>query len=278
MHKQAIELCKILVEVHPSDARAFTVYADFLNQEKNFKEAREYYRTALSFDKKPFAVWEQLIVMDYELHDFETLLKDTQEAETLFPTQPIVYFFKGVSKSQTDKNEEAVEVYKTGLQMVVDNKPLEEQFYANLGDAYFKLKNYKLSDESYEKALEIKPKDGYVLNNYSYYLSLRGEKLEKAATMSKLSNEVEPNSASKEDTYGWILYKQEKYAEAKIWVLKALEHGGTKDAVILEHLGDINFKLGDVQGAIEYWQKAKNGEGKPSEFLDKKITDKKLYE
>ena len=278
MYKQAMELCKILIDVHPTDARGFTIYGDFFNQANKFKEAQENYRLAIKLDKKTYLVWEQLMRMDELLHDFESLLKDSDEALTLFPTQPIIYLFKGTAESQTDKNQEAIENYKAGLNLVVDNKPLEEQFYANLGESYFKLKNNKLSDESFEKALVIKPKDGYVLNNYSYYLSLRGEKLEKAAEMSKLSNEIEPNSASKEDTYGWILYKQEKYADAKVWILKALENGGTKDAVILEHLGDINFKLGDVQGALEYWEKAKKGEGKPSEFLDKKIADKKLYE
>ena len=140
------------------------------------------------------------------------------------------------------------------------------------------MKNNKLSDESYEKALQIKPKDTYVLNNYSYYLSLRGEKLEKAATMSKLSNDIEPNSSSYEDTYGWILYKQEKYSDAKLWIQKAIDHGGIKNAVLLEHMGDVLYKLGDIKGAIDNWEKAKNGEGKASEFLEKKIADKKLYE
>ncbi len=278
MYKQAIELCKLLIEAHPTDSRAFTVFGEFLSQDQKYKEARDNYRIAITFEKKTFAVWAELLDTDFKLSDYESLLKDSDEGISLFPTQPLVYFCNGAAKSQSDKLQEAIDAYKTGLNLVVDDKRMEEQFYSNLGDAYFKIKNYKLSDESYEKALEIKPKDNYVLNNYAYYLSLRGEKLERAAAMSRLSNEIEPNSASYEDTYGWILYKQEKYADAKTWVLKAMDHGGTKNAVILEHLGDINFKLGDIQGAIEFWEKAKKGEGKPSEFLDKKLADKKLYE
>jgi Tfp pilus assembly protein PilF len=165
--------------------------------------------------------------------------------------------------------------------MVVDNKTLEGQFYTSIGDAYNELKEYTKSDESYEKALVINPKDQGALNNYAYYLSVRGEKLDKAEAMSKLSNELlsnepEASRSSAEDTYGWVLYKQGKYAEAKSWIEKSLAHGSDKSATVLEHYGDVLYKTGDIQKALEYWQKAKNaGEG-GSEFLGKKILEKKL--
>ena len=50
----------------------------------------------------------------------------------------------------------------------------------------------------------------------------------------------------------------------------------TIDAV-LEHYGDILYKLGNLDEALEYWKKAKE-RNEYSEFLDKKIKDKKLYE
>ena len=277
MMQQALKLGKILVTVHYNDTRSFAIYGDFLIQNKNTKEARDNYREAIKLDKKTFAVWQQLFAAESELRDFESMLKESDEALSLFPTQPIVYFFNGLAKAQSNKNSEAVEQYKAGLNLVIDNKDLEEQLYASLGDSYDKLKDFKKSDEAFDKALNIKPKDTYVLNNYAYYLSLRVEKLEKAEAMSKLSNELEPNSHSYEDTYGWILYKLNKYSDAKIWIQKALEHGGNKTAVILEHLGDTLYKLGDVQNAVQNWEEAKKN-GKGSELLDRKLADKKLYE
>ena len=162
--------------------------------------------------------------------------------------------------------------------MVVDNKNLEGQFYTNLGDAYNELKDYSKSDENYEKALSINSKDANVLNNYAYYLSIREDSLDKAEQMSRLSNELEPLQASYQDTYGWIMYKQNKLEEAKIWIEKAISNGANNSAAVLEHYGDILFKLGDTARAFENWQKAKEaGEG-ASEFLDKKILEKKLFE
>ena len=46
---------------------------------------------------------------------------------------------------------------------------------------------------------------------------------------------------------------------------------------VLEHYGDILFQLGQVDQAIEQWNKALKL-GSKSEFLEKKIADKKLYE
>ena len=68
-----------------------------------------------------------------------------------------------------------------------------------------------------------------------------------------------------------------KYDEAKRWQEKALEHSKDSNGTLLEHYGDILFKLGQTERAFEYWQKAKVA-GKYSEFLDKKLLDKKMYE
>ena len=70
--------------------------------------------------------------------------------------------------------------------MVFGNNELLAQFYSSLGDAYHSQKNHIMSDESYDKSLELSPLNTYVLNNYSYYLSLRKENLDKALEMMEL--------------------------------------------------------------------------------------------
>jgi predicted negative regulator of RcsB-dependent stress response len=68
-----------------------------------------------------------------------------------------------------------------------------------------------------------------------------------------------------------------KYTDAKVWIFKALENGGKDNGILLEHYGDILYQLGDKEGAYKYWFKAKIAGG-ASEFIDKKIAEKKLYE
>ena len=277
LKNDADELCKIIVEVHPDEAKAFSIYGDFLYRDKKNEEARTQFRKAIALDKEKYAIWNQLLVLDSDLNDFEALQKDSKEAMELFPNQPIPYFFNGAANIQLKKYEEAVEAFTTGKEFVFGNDLLLSQFYANIGDAQNQLKHYAASDEAYEKALEIDPNSAYVLNNYSYYLSLRKTNLERAETLSKKCNQVEPNNSSYQDTYGWILYQMNKFEDAKLWIGKAIENGGKSNATLLEHYGDVMYKLGNTQEALNYWLNAQKIGG-ASNFIDKKIADKKLYE
>ena len=54
-------------------------------------------------------------------------------------------------------------------------------------------------------------------------LSVRGERLEKAEQMSKLSERARTNQASYEDTYGWIMFRLGRYNDAKEWIGKVAE-------------------------------------------------------
>lgn len=276
---EALALNKILIKIHPKEAKAYTIYADFLYQDKKLESAKKNYLKALEFDNSKLPIWNQLIFIESELKDHESLLRDSKRAIELFPNQPLFYFFYGVTNLQNKIFEEAIEYLNIGKDYVIDNPPLLAQFYASLGDAYNGAKQYEKSDEAYEEVLKIEPKNIYVLNNYGYYLSLREEKLDRAEELSALCNEIEPDQANYQDTYAWILYKQGKYVQAKEWLEKALQNGGSKNAVILEHLGDTYSQLNNMTKALEFWNKAKMlDDGTTTKFLDKKIADKKLYE
>ncbi|MES2138575.1 MAG: tetratricopeptide repeat protein [Bacteroidota bacterium] len=272
----ADELCKIIVEVHPDDAKAFSMYGDFLYRDKKLQEARTQYRKAIAIDKEKYILWNQLLLIESELNDFVSMQKESKEAIELFPNQALPYFFNGASNIQLKNYKAAIIVLNEGKEFVYDD-PILVQFYANIGDAQNQLKNYSASDSAYNKALEIDPNNVYVLNNFAYYLSLRNKDLEKAEAMSKKSNEIEPNNNSYQDTYGWILYQMKKYDDAKVWIGKAIDNGGKNNGVLLEHYGDVLYKLGETENALKYWMDAKKT-GNTTDFIDKKITDKKLYE
>ncbi len=278
LKEQAMEMCALLIESHPSESRAHAVYADFLNKDQKYKEALVEYRKAVSLGSKEFAVYSQILILDSQVQDWDAMLKDGDETMELFPDQPLAYFFTGIARIQKKKYTEAVMVLNSGVKMVVDNPPLEAQFYASMGDAYQELKDYPRSEENYEKALKLNPKDANVLNNFAYYLSLRGEKLQRAEEMSKLSNELEPEQGSYQDTYGWIMFKMGKYPEARTWIEKSLAASADSSATVLEHYGDVLYKLGDTVKALEYWQKAKTAGDGASELIDKKIQDKMFIE
>ena len=277
LKKQSLALCDILTEAHPKEAKAWSIAGDFYYRDKQLEKAKEKFKKAIEFDKGKYVIWNQLLIIESELQQFNEMITTGKEAVELFPNEPTVYLLLGIAYLQEKKPADAVEVLKQGKSLIIDNKALLGQFYANLGDAYYRTKAMDKSDENYEEALKINPNDTYVLNNYAYYLSLRNVKLDLAEAMSKKTNELERDNASYEDTYGWILYGLGKYDEAKLWLEKASNNGTSGGAVILEHLGDVYYKLNNKDQALEYWNKAKKA-GTGSDNLEQKISEKRLIE
>jgi Tfp pilus assembly protein PilF len=110
-------------------------------------------------------------------------------------------------------------------------------------------------------------------NNYAYYLSIEGGDLKRAEQMSAKAVKAEPKNATFLDTYAWVLYKQERYAEAKIYIDQALKNDtdSVTSADILDHAGDIYLKADEYAEAVRLWQRALDNGGDKA-ALTRKIT------
>lgn len=274
---EADTLIGILLRVHPHDAKTYSLQGDFLYRDEKNSEARDAFRRAIALDKTRYPIWQQVMLLDEMLGDFDAMEADSRQAMELFPSEPYVYIFNASANYQKKNYKQAIETINNGKDYVAGDKKLLGQFYSILGDCYNATKEFNLSDENFEKTINLDPENANVMNNWAYYLSLRNDNLDKAEKMGLKANQLVKDNSSYEDTYAWVLYKKKNYDEAKRWQEKALEHGGEKNGTLLEHYGDILFQLGQTDKAYEYWQKAKVA-GKHSDFLDKKISDKKLYE
>jgi tetratricopeptide (TPR) repeat protein len=270
--EEAFTLAKLMLQAHPEDPKAWSIYADLLYQDKQLEAARDAFHQVIAIDSSKYLVWEQLLFVESELNDYNAMVSEGERALALFPEQPLLYLLAGAGRFQQKDYARAADHFKTGANFVVGNNKLLEQFYSYLGDTYFQLKDHAASDAAYDKALAINPENSLVLNNYAYYLSLRKEKLDKAEQMAKKAVELDPGNSSNEDTYGWVLFQVGKYEEAKEWIAKAIQND-KESAVVIEHYGDVMWKLGDQKEAVKYWEKAlKLGEG--SEFLERKVNEK----
>jgi len=274
---KSYELIEALKSAHPNDAKPFTIAGDFYYRDGKLDQAQQNFRTAVELDPSRYPIWQQLMIIAFDKKDYEEVIQLGEASQELFPSQPTSYYFSGLSYLQQKKHSSAIDQFNTGKLMVIANDNLLAQFYASLGDAYHAIESYKDSDKSYNKSLELFPENTYVLNNFSYYLSLRKTKLDQAQEMMSLCVKLQPNQPSYEDTYAWIFYQKKDYKNALIWLEKALKNGGNSSATIVEHYGDALFQLDKAAEAFDQWLKAKEL-GSDSEWIDKKIADKILYE
>jgi len=273
----ATELSRILAATYPDDAKALAVYGDMLMQNNQLNEAKTFYKKSVALNNQVYAVQEQLVRIELGENETDEAIADGENALSFFPNQAWMNYLVGAAWFQKKDFKKAIDYIKNATQLGFDDKDLLSQSFSALGDCYHGLKDNKLSDDAYDKSLSNNPDNVYTLNNYAYYLSLRAEQLDKAASMSKHANDLQPNTASFEDTYAWILFKQKDYAGAKLWMEKALADDKDNSAVKSEHYGDIMFYLGNVDAAVENWKKAQlNGDRSP--VLERKINERKYSE
>ncbi len=277
--KEGLELAGHVAELHQDNAQVLAVYGDLLalNGERN--KATEQYKKSLAIDQSKYLVWQNMLYTLTEKKDADSLLYYSEKALRLYPNQAMLHYLNGVGHFNKKEYDKAIKSINRAIDMLPeDNTDRMADMYQMLGDVYNMEKKYEESDSSYERALRIRPDNASALNNYSYYLSLRGVRLDDAERMSKHSLELQPDEATFLDTYGWIMYKQGKYDKAKEYIQKAVDiEKENADGTLLEHLGDVLYKLGDKDGALQYWKKAR-AKGTDNAQIDKKIQEQKLYE
>ena len=264
-----------LVTAYPFDSNVHMVGGDlFMTLKKEAQSQREYLK-AIETGATSFETWQNLLFLDSQLNQFDSLIVHAERGLELFPNHGMLYYFNGYGQFRKKNYREAVSALEQAKKLSTSNDSFVAEINGMLGDAYNGLKEYPKSDKAYDEALAFNPNNSFVLNNYSYYLALRKENLEKAEKMSAQLIKSNPDNSSYLDTYSWVLYNREKYREARKVMERAIS-GGRGSATHFEHYGDILFKLGDIDGAVTQWQKSKSMDSENA-LIDKKIANRKLY-
>jgi tetratricopeptide (TPR) repeat protein len=275
--EKAVELSQLLLDAHPDEAEVYLVYGDILNQNEQWEEARDIYLEGARRNPSNLSVWQQLLSLSLRLGDYESMREHSELSLEYFFEQPVLFLFNGLANMQLDDYEAAASSLEYGLSITFDDDELKLEFITMLGDVYHFLEAYEYSDQYYEQAIEMDPENATALNNYSYHLAIRNERLDDALRMSEQANNLNPGNAAFQDTYGWIKYQMGDFSEAEKWIKKAIDNSEEVGAAVLEHYGDVMYQLGKKDKALEYWQKAQEA-GNGTEFLHKKIEDQTLYE
>lgn len=269
------ELSKHLQNVHTNEANVLAAIGDmhFALSEKD--SALIYYRKAVGFSGSNFQLWQNILSLEMERKNYKSVVKYADEALTFFPNQPLIYLYSGSAHFSLNQYTDAILMWEQGKAIVYGNDRLKSTFAGQLADAYHANKQIDKSFLAYEEAIEANPNNYYAINNYTYYLSQRKEKLEMARKLSARMVNENPENATFLDTHGWVLFQMGNYQEASKYLEKAasLQKSGT----IIEHYGDALYQLGDIEKALDQWEKAKEIGG-ASKMIDQKIAGKKYYE
>lgn len=265
------------IESYPDDYYGYFLIGSFYTENKDYEKAKEYLLTSIDKGGNSYFVFSYLLNCYDQLKDYDNQIVYADKALEYYPSKQVFYVFKGVGYYNIKDYENCITTFEKVRKLFVDNNSLvlADTF---IGDCYIYIKNNEKAYDSYDKVLKIEPENISVLNNYAFYLSLDNKDLDRALAMSEKTIQAEPKNPTYLDTYAWILYKLDRYDEALKYMNKVFKYDKNPQGINYEHLGDIQYKLGDTKNAMKNWKKAKKAGGEVSEFLDKKIKDEKLYE
>ena len=209
---------------------------------------------------------------------YDEVVEMCNQAQQYNPDEMVFYYFGGMAHYMKGDEDATLDIFRKGVEQVNEKSSpdLVSDLYMIMGDILNKKGLEAESFAAYDSCLQWKDDNVPGLNNYAYYLSVKGKDLQKAEQMSYKTIKAEPKNATYLDTYAWILFKEERYHEAKIYIDQTLQNLDTaaNNSTVLEHAGDIYAMNGLTADALKYWQQAYEA-GDKTEGLELKIQNKR---
>ena len=237
----------------------------------------------LQIDAEADIARNQLLLYAIEEDSDEDVRRLCKTAVDYSSENAMYYYYLGVVELREKNFQSAIDACQKGITKLdkSSNIDMVVNMYAVIGDSYhFTGKNSK-AYEYYDSCLLYKPNNVPVLNNYAYYLALEKKNLKKAEEMAKKAIEIEKDNPTYIDTYAWVLFQQQRYEDAKVYIdmmIDLLNGDYTKrHTTLLEHAGDIYSKCKLKDKALDFWKKSKEL-GSNSTTIDKKIRQKRYFE
>ncbi len=255
-HSYLEAMLQTMMETYPEKRDVFLFATDFFIQGKDFNKALDALMPVLVEKEKRYALWKQGIVLANYTGRNQDLFTICNTAISVFPDSADIYFYKGIAEFELNKFEMAI--HSLGRMDSIDNISGDMKLQADvlIAESYNSLGQYTISDSLFRFIIKSYPANYVVMNNFGYYLSLRGESLEEAKQLSYETVVNNPGNATYLDTFAWILYKMGNFTEAEYYISQALDKGGNNDPDVNEHAAEIHISLGSVDIARAYLQKA----------------------
>ena len=281
--ESANALFETLMAQHSQEKELNLMYGQFLASQNKWDEAKFQFQIVTESDPENIIAWSQLLNIALREENTDEIIDVCNAALIRFPDAPEFYFYRSSALYQKKEFKEALSSIEEGVKYVpTENRALLSTFYGQLGDLYHQVGKKDEAYESYDKSLEYNENNILILNNYAYFLSLDKRELDKAEMMSGRCLRVQPKNPTYIDTYAWILFKKGNYSLSKIYIENAITNGGGESSDVLDHYGDILFKTGHTDRAVQQWEKAlemkKENDEPDTATLIRKIENKTYYE
>ncbi|CAN5213758.1 tetratricopeptide repeat protein [soil metagenome] len=271
--EQTAEVLNAFSENEPDYGPAQILAAEFFLEQNNPEAAIEKLeQTNRVMPDQPDA-WRQRMQVLFSLQRYDEVIAISDSADKYAPDDAYVQFFTGAAYMITDMPEKAHQ-WLEQASYAPSNRNFRSVINGTLGDVRQDLDRWEDAKDAYEQALRLDPNNYNAMNNYAYFMSVRGEQLDYARELAEKAISFEPENAAYLDTVGWIYYKKGEYDQAREYIQRSVDTGEAS-AEVYEHLGDVYKALNDHENAIKFWNKALDQDPE-REYLNERIQSAQL--
>ena len=255
-YESAIYLLSLSLILDENNEYVNYLSGEIMTKLQKFERANDFFEK-ITKDHLSYEEAKINIALNYyelgETKKTESILKDLyKETGNYLPLLNLANIYLE-SENYVDALKQA-EIILNDLEDSETKKQYWRIFYLK-GIASERLNKWPQAEKSFLKALELNPNHPSVLNYLAYSWIEKDMNLEKSMSMLRLALASEPRSGHIIDSYGWGLYKQQKYDEAVKYLEKASSLVPSEPEII-DHLGDVYWQLGRKREARYEWKKA----------------------
>ena len=284
---KAVEMLEQIIKEHPEKYQPYDLLAGLLDDTARALEREKKTEQARAAFGKAAANYEQSLIINPGraspyLHLAELLLgplkeneravKVLSEARQHFPQTPEIVYYLAIAQREAKHFQEAVATFEEALHEAEAEgaEIANARFYFDYGAAAEQAGLYDKAADLFKKSIAVDPANAADAYNYLAYMWAEHDAhLDEAEQMIKLALQADSNNGAYIDTLGWLEFREGKFDQALVDLLRAAQKLTRDDPVVLEHIGDACAKLDKSAQALDAWQKALNLDPKNKKLADK---------
>jgi tetratricopeptide (TPR) repeat protein len=154
-----------------------------------------------------------------------------------------------------ERFKEAADAYDRAIARLPEIDSRYWSLFYFRGIALERTGHWDRAEADFLRALELEPDQPQVMNYLAYSWVEQVHNLAKAEKMLARAVELRPNDGYIVDSFGWALYRLNRYQQAVGYLERAAELS-PQDPVINDHLGDAYWRVGRRAEARFQWRRA----------------------
>ena len=188
----SLEKLNIIISRGNSNARALLLMSKIYSQLDQDKKALFYVNNAIKADRNFIIAYQFRASLHFSLGNNELAVKDRNTVINLDPNNKTNYMDKMWDYYSESKYNEVIEVINKMILMF----PNDPEIYRTKANTHMFLLENELAIESYSKAIELDPKNGFLYMQKGDFLARELNKHEEALVLYEKANDLKPDEPS----------------------------------------------------------------------------------